>query len=169
MGRGALSIAKLCAYASVGRTTVFAEIKAGRLVARKLGRSTVILIEDVDAWLQSLPRVRPSAPDAVVPELPFSSEAKSSVGRRTDRQERHNVANRLPGILLRETDRAEVGLTSDTSQEARRSRLAPASEPARLRITQETINVHEHPNLKAAGPAAIGPRWPMPADPTRLP
>lgn len=67
MGRGALSIAKLCAYASVGRTTVFSEIKAGRLIAHKLGRSTIILIEDADAWLQSLPRVHPpAAPDTVV-------------------------------------------------------------------------------------------------------
>jgi hypothetical protein len=52
--RGALSIAGFCAYASVGRTTAFEEIKVGRLIARKRGRSTVILIEDADAWLQSL-------------------------------------------------------------------------------------------------------------------
>ena len=79
MGRGALSIAKLCAYASVGRTTVFAEIKAGRLIAHKLGRSTIIFVEDADAWLQSLPRVRPPAPDAVRPESPSPFEAKSEV------------------------------------------------------------------------------------------
>jgi hypothetical protein len=65
-GGGALSIAKFCAYASVGRTTAFGEIKAGRLVAHKRGRSTIILIEDADAWLKSLPLARPSASDEVV-------------------------------------------------------------------------------------------------------
>ena len=79
MGRGALSIAKLCAYASVGRTTVFAEIKAGRLSAHKLGRSTIIFAEDADAWLQSLPRVRPTASNSTTPESPSSSEEKMSV------------------------------------------------------------------------------------------
>jgi len=76
MGRGALNIAKLCAYASVGRTTVFAEIKAGRLIAHKLGRSTIIFVEDADAWLEALPRVRPSAPDSVVSTPPCPFEAK---------------------------------------------------------------------------------------------
>jgi hypothetical protein len=68
MGRGTLSISRFCTYASVGRTTAFAEIKADRLIAHKRGRSTIILIEDADAWLQSLPRVRPSTPDIVVPK-----------------------------------------------------------------------------------------------------
>ncbi|MFO1136035.1 MAG: DNA-binding protein [Rhodoblastus sp.] len=38
-----------------GRTAVFGEIKAGRLKARKLGRRTIILRQDAEAWLQSLP------------------------------------------------------------------------------------------------------------------
>jgi hypothetical protein len=87
MGRGALSIAKLCDYAAIGRTTAFAEIKAGRLIAHKRGRTTIILIEDADAWLQSLPRVRPTSSDAVAPESPSSSEAKTSV-RPKDRPSR---------------------------------------------------------------------------------
>jgi hypothetical protein len=61
--RGALSIAGFCDYASVGRTTAFEEIKVGRLIAHKRGRSTVILIEDADAWLQSLPLARPQTPE----------------------------------------------------------------------------------------------------------
>jgi hypothetical protein len=87
MGRGALSIAKLCAYASVGRTTVFGEIKSGRLIAHKLGRSTIIFVEDADAWLQSLPRVRPTASNTATPESPSSSEEKTSV-RPKDRPSR---------------------------------------------------------------------------------
>jgi hypothetical protein len=66
VGRGALSIAEFCAYASVGRTTTHAEIKAGRLVAHKRGRSAIILVGDADAYLKSLPLARPSASNEVV-------------------------------------------------------------------------------------------------------
>ena len=98
MGRGALSIAGFCDYASVGRTTAFAEVKAGRLIAHKRGRSTIILIEDADAWLQSLPRVRPTAPDAVAPERPRLSEAKTSVRKagRSTRGPRRTSSARDP-------------------------------------------------------------------------
>jgi hypothetical protein len=107
MGRGALSIAKLCDYAAIGRTTAFAEIKAGRLIAHKRGRTTIILIEDADAWLQSLPRVRPTVSDAVVP-----------VSHKACRSRNQHPVNRA---------RSEP-------------RCAPASEPARSRITLEMTN-----------------------------
>ena len=45
----------------IGRTTIFAEIKAGRLVARKIGKRTVITVQDGRAWLASLPRASQSA------------------------------------------------------------------------------------------------------------
>lgn len=44
--------ARVC---GVGRTTMFEEIRAGRLKARKLGRRTMILDTDQRAWLASLP------------------------------------------------------------------------------------------------------------------
>jgi hypothetical protein len=59
MSRGALSIAQFCEYAAIGRTAAFSEIRSGRLIAHKRGRSTIILIEDADVWLQSLPLARP--------------------------------------------------------------------------------------------------------------
>ena len=108
MGRGALSIAGFCDYASVGRTTALAEVKAGRLIAHKRGRSTIILIEDADAWLQSLPRVRPSAPDAAMPESPSPFEAKSEVvpkssGGKDDRppRARHRTSSLREGSSSR--------------------------------------------------------------------
>ncbi|MFN3890640.1 MAG: helix-turn-helix domain-containing protein [Beijerinckiaceae bacterium] len=61
-GNGEWSCTKLAcspeeaAYkAGVGRTTIFAEMKAGRLPRRKAGRRTIILIDDLVHWLKSLP------------------------------------------------------------------------------------------------------------------
>jgi hypothetical protein len=49
------SIQDLVRLARVGRTMVFAEIKVGNLKARKIGRRTIILDEDLRRWLASLP------------------------------------------------------------------------------------------------------------------
>jgi hypothetical protein len=53
----AFSILEVCKLTSLGRTAVFAEIKAGRLIARKQGRRTLVLASDLAAWLRSLPAV----------------------------------------------------------------------------------------------------------------
>ena len=42
---------------SVGRTRLYAEIKIGRLIARKLGRRTLITRDDGAAWLSSLHQI----------------------------------------------------------------------------------------------------------------
>jgi hypothetical protein len=42
----------------IGRTTLYAEIAAGRLKARKVGKRTVILDEDGRAFLASLPELQ---------------------------------------------------------------------------------------------------------------
>jgi hypothetical protein len=51
----ALSIDEVVVVSGLGRTLIFAEIKTGRLTARKCGRRTVILHEEVERWLGSLP------------------------------------------------------------------------------------------------------------------
>jgi excisionase family DNA binding protein len=55
--RLALGIRDVCRLTGLGRTSVYAAIKAGDLVARKLGRRTVILGADLEAFLNNLPSV----------------------------------------------------------------------------------------------------------------
>ena len=48
------SVDELCEQAPWGRSTIFAEIKAGRLRARKLRGRTIILDEDLRTYLRNL-------------------------------------------------------------------------------------------------------------------
>jgi excisionase family DNA binding protein len=49
------SVADAAKASGIGRTVLYEEIKAGRLQARKLGRRTLILAEDLQRWLAALP------------------------------------------------------------------------------------------------------------------
>lgn len=52
---GALTVSEFCATFNVGRTFLYAEIKAGRLSARKAGTKTLILKSEAARWARSLP------------------------------------------------------------------------------------------------------------------
>lgn len=52
--------AEIAARNGVGIATVWRAIAAGTLVARKLGRRTLITTADEAAWLEALPRARAS-------------------------------------------------------------------------------------------------------------
>lgn len=52
---GAFSIEQLCKWSSIGRSTIYEEIRDGRLQVRKVGRRTIVLREDAERWLSSLP------------------------------------------------------------------------------------------------------------------
>jgi excisionase family DNA binding protein len=51
----AYSIAEACEIARIGRTSIYEAINSGELIARKNGRRTLILSDDLRRWLQSLP------------------------------------------------------------------------------------------------------------------
>ncbi len=55
----ATSIDQFCTRYGIGRTTIYKEIKAGRLRARKCGKRTIIADEDGEDWLRGLPIVNP--------------------------------------------------------------------------------------------------------------
>lgn len=57
----AYSVAEACAVARAGRTAVYEAIKSGELTARKRGRRTIILSDDLRRWLESLPAITPKA------------------------------------------------------------------------------------------------------------
>jgi len=55
--QGAWTILDFARRHGIGRNSVLAEIKAGRLVARRaIGRKLVITAEDAREWRQSLPK-----------------------------------------------------------------------------------------------------------------
>lgn len=51
----ALSIRECAALVGVGRSTLYLEIAAGRLVAKKAGRRTIVCKTDLNDWLAKLP------------------------------------------------------------------------------------------------------------------
>jgi excisionase family DNA binding protein len=52
---GAMTVTEFCKWASVGRTTLYAQIKLGHIKPRKVGGKTLILRCDAENWLGSLP------------------------------------------------------------------------------------------------------------------
>lgn len=60
---GALSISDACEMSGVGRTTIYAAIAEGRLKARKLGRRTLILRDDLTHFLVALPEIKRTSRD----------------------------------------------------------------------------------------------------------
>ena len=54
---GALTVAEFCAAYRISRSTFYAEVKAGRLFARKIGNKTIILKSEAERWALSLPKL----------------------------------------------------------------------------------------------------------------
>jgi hypothetical protein len=52
----AYRIPDVCRATSLGRTSIYAAIKSGALIARRYGRCTVVLAQDLEAFLRNLPK-----------------------------------------------------------------------------------------------------------------
>ena len=57
--RRAFGIDEFCRRYGVGRTTAYAEMTAGRLRRRKVGKRSLITEDDAEAWLARLPAITP--------------------------------------------------------------------------------------------------------------
>ena len=57
----AYSIAEACEVSRIGRTSIYEAIGSRELIARKHGRRTVILADDLRRWLQNLPLTTPKS------------------------------------------------------------------------------------------------------------
>ncbi len=57
-GRAAFSIAEVCAISGFGRDTIYAAVRNGKLIARKLGKRTIVTANDLDRFLNSLPALQ---------------------------------------------------------------------------------------------------------------
>ena len=55
VSREALSIAEACNATNLGRTKIYEAIATRRLTARKCGKRTIILTDDLRAFLAALP------------------------------------------------------------------------------------------------------------------
>lgn len=55
MTKLAVSIAEATQISGIGRSRLYEEIRAGKLRPRKNGTRTIILVDDLNAYLQSLP------------------------------------------------------------------------------------------------------------------
>jgi hypothetical protein len=56
VGFGAMSVSEFARFARIGESLAWKEIREKRLAARKLGRRTLILRSDAEAYLRDLPR-----------------------------------------------------------------------------------------------------------------
>ena len=63
----ALSVDKAAAVVGIGRTKLYEAIKLGQLRARKAGRHTIILTDDLKTFLESLPVTVPQNLDLKCP------------------------------------------------------------------------------------------------------
>ena len=60
----AFDIEAVCRRSNTGRSFVYEEIRAGRLIAKKFGRLTRVLRADYEAWLAAAPSISPGPASA---------------------------------------------------------------------------------------------------------
>ena len=52
---GAMTVREFLGWARISRTTFYKEVSEGRIPLKKVGKRSLILMRDAEAWLNSLP------------------------------------------------------------------------------------------------------------------
>jgi excisionase family DNA binding protein len=94
----AYSVETFCLAFDIGRSTIYEEIRSGRLKAHKVGTRTIIALEDGLAWLHDLPVVETMNPPFRPRGFPWSLHtstpslmAPSGKGRQRPPYDRHDT------------------------------------------------------------------------------
>lgn len=53
--KAAYTVKEFCQMFSIGRSTFYAEVASGRLLTKKVGSRTLVLIADAESWASALP------------------------------------------------------------------------------------------------------------------
>lgn len=56
--RGALTVDEFCGWAAIGRNKFYEEVRAGRIPLRKVGRKSIVSMQDALSWIEELPVVQ---------------------------------------------------------------------------------------------------------------
>lgn len=95
----AYSIAETCVVARCSRTTVYEQIHSGKLRAVKRGRRTIVLADDLRAWLDALPAIDVTKGDHRTAEPTKTAEPPSGPmgARRANCQNTIGPTSNAPG------------------------------------------------------------------------
>ena len=143
----AYSIAQACEIANISRTSVYDAIKSRKLIARKNGRRTVILAEDLRLWLQDLPARTPQAtskPQSIADIRLPESPSLGSPHPRSRQRAPFRSKKKIPAPLAAAPGNREIYNETDTSIRFSLQRLnclfasswplAPRSRSCRFRL-----------------------------------
>ena len=84
--RLAYSVEEACRAARSGKSKLYEAIRDGKLIARKHGRKTIILAEDLRSWINSFPAITPKHKRGESAEGASSDKDRAGVGSDSSRE-----------------------------------------------------------------------------------